>query len=140
MLDQLRPYVLLLARIALGVIFVFHGLQKFLSSGLAQTTASFDALGIPLAVISAPAVAIIEVVGGIALILGAALPLFGFLLTLVMLGALVFVHLSNGFSVSEGGYEYVLALTAGTMVIALSGGGALAVDTLWQRRHQAATV
>ncbi|MGJ6965730.1 DoxX family protein [Streptosporangium sp. G11] len=140
MLDQTRSYALLLARIALGVIFVFHGAQKFLTMGLAQTTASFEASGIPLAAVAAPAVAVIEVVGGIAFILGAALPLFGFLLTLVMLGAIVFVHLANGFSVREGGYEFVLALAAGTLAVAFSGGGALAVDTLWQRRRQSATV
>ncbi len=140
MFDQVRPYVLLLARIALGVIFVFHGAQKFLTTGLAQTTASFEASGIPLAAVAAPAVAVTEVVGGVALILGAALPVFGLLLTLIMLGAIFFVHLANGFSVRDGGYEFVLALAAGTLAIAFSGGGALAVDALWQRRRQTAAV
>ncbi|GAA3407985.1 DoxX family protein [Streptosporangium vulgare] len=139
MLDQVRLYTLLLARIALGVIFLFHGTQKFLS-GVGQTAAFFESAGIPLASLAAPAVATVEVVGGVALILGAALPVFGVLLTLVMLGALAFVHLGNGFSVGEGGYEYVLALTAGTLAVAFSGGGALAVDTLWQRRRQPAVV
>lgn len=140
MLDQVRPYALLLARIALGVIFLVHGAQKFLTSGLAQTAGFFESAGIPLAAVVAPAVAVLEVVGGIALILGAALPVFGILLALNMLGALFFVHLANGFSVGEGGYEFVLALAAGTLAVAFSGGGALAVDTLWQRRRQPATV
>ncbi|WP_329083615.1 MULTISPECIES: DoxX family protein [unclassified Streptosporangium] len=140
MLDQVRPYALLLARIALGVIFLIHGAQKFLTTGLGQTTGFFESSGIPLAAVAAPAVAVLEVVGGIALILGAALPVFGLLLVLNMLGAIVFVHLANGFSVGEGGYEFVLALAAGTLVVAFSGGGALAVDTFWQRRRRPATV
>ncbi|MFF3442498.1 DoxX family protein [Streptosporangium sp. NPDC002721] len=139
MLDQVRPYVLLLARIALGVIFLVHGAQKFMN-GLGQTAGFFESTGIPLAAVVAPAVAVLEVVGGIALILGAALPVFGVLLALNMLGAIAFVHLANGFSVGEGGYEFVLALAAGTLAVAFSGGGALAVDTLWQRRRQPAAV
>lgn len=139
MLDQARPYALLLARIVLGVIFLVHGAQKFLT-GVDKTAAFFESSGIPLAGLAAPAVATVEVVGGIALILGAALPVFGVLLALVMLGAIFFVHLANGFSVGEGGYEFVLALAAGTLAVAFSGGGALAVDTLWQRRRQPVTV
>ncbi|MEU8383734.1 DoxX family protein [Streptosporangium sp. NPDC048865] len=139
MLDKAQPYALLVARIALGVIFLYHGTQKFLG-GLGQTAATFESSGIPLAAVAAPTVATLEVVGGIALILGAALPVFGVLLTLVMLGALAFVHLANGFSVREGGYEFVLALAAGTLVVAFSGGGALAVDTFLQRRRAPAAV
>ncbi|GAA2864072.1 DoxX family protein [Streptosporangium fragile] len=138
MFDQARPYALLLARIALGVIFLVHGWQKFATMGLAQTTAFFESVGIPLAGVAAPAVAVLEVVGGIALILGAALPVFGTLLVIDMLGAIVFVHGANGFAADKGGYEFVLALAAGTLAIAFSGGGALAVDALWQRRRAAA--
>lgn len=140
MIDKVRPYALLLARIGLGVIFVVHGLQKFMTMGLAQTTAFFESLGIPLAGVAAPAVAVLEVVGGIALILGAALPVFGTLLVLNMFGAIVFAHASKGFSASEGGYEFVLALAAGTLAIAFSGGGALAVDSLTRRHRDPVTV
>ncbi|GAA0847893.1 DoxX family protein [Streptosporangium amethystogenes subsp. fukuiense] len=140
MLDQVRPYALLLARVGIGVVFLVHGLQKFVTMGLAQTTAFFDSLGIPLANVAAPAVAALEVVGGVALILGAALPVFGTLLVLNMLGAIVFAHAAAGFSVSEGGYEFVLALAAGTLAIAFSGGGALAVDGLRQGRRRPVTV
>ncbi|MEU0485654.1 DoxX family protein [Streptosporangium sp. NPDC006013] len=140
MLDQVRPYALLLARIGIGAVFLVHGLQKFMTMGLAQTTAFFDSLGIPLASVAAPAVAVLEVVGGIALILGAALPVFGTLLVLNMLGAIAFAHAPAGFSVSEGGYEFVLTLAAGTLAIAFSGGGALAVDGLRQGRRRPVTV
>ena len=133
-LERIRPFALLLARIGIGVIFLVHGLQKF-TGGLGGTTAFFQQIGIPLPGVAAPAVAVIELVGGIALILGAALPIFGILLILDMLGAIYFVHGANGFAVDKGGYEFVLALIAGTLAVAFSGGGALAVDGIWQRRN-----
>ncbi|MBG0829373.1 DoxX family protein [Planomonospora sp. ID67723] len=132
-LDQARSVAVLLGRVAIGVIFFVHGWAKF-TGGLAGTTAFFEQIGVPLAGVAAPAVAVLEVVGGIALVLGAALPVFGVLLALDMLGAIVFVHAANGFMADKGGYEFVLALAAASLMIAFSGGGTLAVDGLWQRR------
>ncbi|MGC5010389.1 DoxX family protein [Streptosporangium sp. DT93] len=140
MVDRIHPYTLLVARVVLGVVFVVHGWQKFTTMGLAQTTAFFDSTGIPLAGVAAPVVAVLEVVGGIALILGAALPVFGTLLALTMLGAILFVHGANGFGAAKGGYEYVLVLAVTTLAVGFSGGGALAVDSIWQRRRQPVAV
>ncbi|GAT64925.1 membrane protein [Planomonospora sphaerica] len=133
-IDRVRPIAFLVGRVVIGVIFLVHGWMKF-SSGLSGTTAFFESVGIPLAGLAAPAVAVLEVVGGIALIVGAALPLFGTLLALNMLGAILFVHGSAGFAADKGGYEYVLALAAASLMIGFSGGGALAVDSLWQHRR-----
>ncbi|MFC7107291.1 DoxX family protein [Nonomuraea rubra] len=96
MVDQARPFALLLARVAIGVIFLVHGYQKFATMGIAGTTKFFESVGIPLAGLAAPAVAVLEVAGGLALILGAALPIAGTLLALDMLGAIAFVHGGNG--------------------------------------------
>ncbi|TDC94927.1 DoxX family protein [Nonomuraea deserti] len=140
MIDQARPIVLLLSRIAVGVIFIVHGYQKFATMGIAGTTKFFESVGIPLAGVAAPAVATLEVVGGLALIAGAALPIVGTLLALNMVGAIVFVHGANGFGAGEGGYEFVLALAAASLAIGFSGGGAFALDRVLGRRSGAATV
>ncbi|MEU6741694.1 DoxX family protein [Streptosporangium sandarakinum] len=142
MLDRIRPFALLLGRIGIGVIFLVHGWQKFTTMGISGTTAFFEQIGIPLPGLAAPAVAVLEVVGGIAFIVGAALPVFGVLLALDMIGAIVFVHGANGFAVDKGGYEFVLALAAAALAIGFSGGGALAADGLWRRgrRTEAVTV
>ncbi|GII01972.1 DoxX family protein [Planobispora takensis] len=139
MLDQARSIALLLGRIAIGVIFFVHGLTKF-TGGLSGTTAFFEQIGVPLAGVAAPAVAVVEVAGGVALILGAALPIAGTLLALDMLGAILFVHGANGFMADKGGYEFVLALAAASLMIAFSGGGALSVDGLLRRRRTAVPV
>lgn len=131
MIEQVRPLTLLVGRVVLGVIFVMHGIQK-LGQGMGATAEGFASMGIPLAGIAGPGVILLELVGGVALILGALLPLFGTLLALNMLGALVLVHLSAGFFASDGGFEFVLALAGLSLVVGFSGGGALAVDQLWQ--------
>jgi putative oxidoreductase len=138
MLDQARSLALLVGRIVVGVTFIVHGWQKFTQSGIDGTAKFFEASGIPLAGLAAPGVAILEVAGGIAFILGALLPVVGTLLALNMIGAIVFVHGSNGFSSANGGYEYVLVLAAACLAIGFSGGGALAVDKLWLGRRATA--
>ncbi|MEU6730340.1 DoxX family protein [Nonomuraea wenchangensis] len=138
MLDQARPVVLLLARIALGVIFLVHGYQKF-AMGIAGTAEFFAAAGIPLPGLAAPAVAGLEVAGGLALVLGAALPIAGTLLALDMIGAIVFVHGPHGLT-GDGGYEFVLALAAASLAVGFTGGGAFALDSALTRRRPAQSV
>ncbi|GAA1301978.1 hypothetical protein Psi02_49190 [Planotetraspora silvatica] len=133
MFDRARGVATLAGRVIIGVIFVFHGWMKVADMGLARTAQMFEDVGIPLAGIAGPGVAVLELVGGTALILGAALPLFATLLAMDMLGAIVFVHGPHGLSSENGGYEYVLALAGACLLIAFSGGGALAVDGLWRR-------
>ncbi|MFC0549320.1 DoxX family protein [Planotetraspora thailandica] len=136
MTEKVRPIMLLLTRLALGVIFIAHGWNKFAVSGLGATTRFFESVGVPLPAISAVAVATLELVGGVALVLGLLLPVFGTLLALNMLGAIVFVHGEKGLFVSEGGFEFVLVLAAACLTIAFCGGGALAADRLWQGRRE----
>jgi putative oxidoreductase len=140
MIDKARLYALLLARIGIGVIFLFHGVQKFATTGIAGVTKVFESAGVPLPGVAAPAVAALEVVGGLALILGAALPAFGTLLALNMIGAIAFVHGANGFEVDKGGFEFVLALAAGSLAVGFSGGGAFAVDGMLPQRWRRGAV
>lgn len=136
MIERIQPVAFLLGRVAIGVIFFAHGWSKFFATGLAEVEKGFTGIGVPLPALAAPGVAALELVGGAALILGALLPVFGVLLAADMIGAIVFVHGSKGFFAGEGGYEFVLALAAASLMIAFSGGGAFAVDALWHRRRQ----
>ncbi|RBQ15050.1 hypothetical protein DP939_37235 [Spongiactinospora rosea] len=135
MIDRAKPVALLLARVAIGAVFFAHGWMKLTKAGLEATTGGFEQMGIPLATLAAPAVTFLEIIGGIAIIIGAALPVAGTLLAIDMVGAIFFVHLGKGFFVENGGYEFVLALAAGALAVGFSGGGALAVDTFLQERR-----
>ncbi|HET6242462.1 MAG TPA: DoxX family protein, partial [Arthrobacter sp.] len=122
-------------RVIAGVVFAAHGWQKYNEFTIAGTQGSFAQLGVPAPEITAPLVATLELVGGIALILGVLTRVFAALLTLDMLGALVLVHAPKGVFVSEGGYELVLVLAAASLAIALAGPGRISVDhALFARR------
>ncbi|TDD05174.1 DoxX family protein [Saccharopolyspora terrae] len=130
--------LLLVGRVVIGAVFIAHGLQKFLEWGIAGTAQSFGQMGIPVPGVSAWVAALVETVGGAALVLGVGLPVAGVLLALNMLGALVFYHLPTGFFVSDadGGIEYVLVLAAASLVLAFRG-GAYTLDNALTRKKDA---
>lgn len=107
-----------LLRLALGVIFIAHGLPKFQhTAGVAEF---FGSLGIPAPAVMVIVVGTVEVVGGALLLIGVATRIAALLLAAVMLGAIVTVKFSMGF---VDGYELDLLLLAGVLSVALSGPG-----------------
>jgi len=79
-------------RVIAGFLFAAHGWQKFNEFTIAGTQAAFTQMGVPAAQAVAPVVATLELVGGVALILGVLTRVFAVLLALDMLGALFMVH------------------------------------------------
>ncbi|MGH3970833.1 MAG: DoxX family protein [Mycobacterium sp.] len=77
----------LLLRLSIGFMFFSGAVGKL--ADLAKFTAMFNSLGIPGAPVVAPAVAIIELVGGVALMLGLATRAASLVLALDMVGALL---------------------------------------------------
>ncbi|MEW4327655.1 DoxX family protein [Rossellomorea marisflavi] len=114
-------------RIVLGFTFFVHGLDKF-QGGLSNTADFFSSMGIPG--LMAYIVAVIELVGGVAMVLGLGTRIIGALFTLVMLGAIVTVKFSAGF---VGGYELDVALLAMSVYFILSSQSAFALDNRWKK-------
>ena len=77
----------LLLRVSVGFMFFSGALGKF--GNIDKFTAMFNGLGIPAAGIAAPAVAAVELVGGLALMLGQATRPVSLVLALDMVGALL---------------------------------------------------
>jgi putative oxidoreductase len=125
---------LLIARVGLGIIFVAHGLQKLNDMGLAGVTAGFRKMGIPAPELAAYFATFVELVGGGLLIVGAFTGLAAGLLVADMLGALFLVHIKNGVFVTEGGYELVVALGAGCLLLAVFGAGRYSIDAALGRK------
>ena len=115
-------------RIITGFLFAAHGWQKFNEFTIAGTQAAFAQMGVPAANLVAPVVATLELVGGIALILGVLTRMFAALLAVNMLGALFLVHAPAGIFAATGGYELVLILAAAALAVALVGAGKVSVD------------
>ncbi|ACO46709.1 DoxX family protein [Deinococcus deserti] len=125
---------LTLLRVVIGAIFIAHGFQKFFLYTLPGTTGAFTQMGVPLPGLTAPLVATLELLGGLALVAGFLTRPVAALLAATMLGALVLVHLPAGF-LGANGMEFPLALMAATSALALSGAGRYALDHVLSRRQ-----
>ncbi len=128
---------LAVVRVVTGVIFLAHGAQKLFVFGLEGVTGGFTQMGIPMAGVVAPLVALLEFFGGLALISGFLTRPVSLALAVNMLGAFLFAHMKNGFFL-PGGFEFVLLLMATTVALTLAGAGAFAIDSLIGRRRGAA--
>ncbi len=91
-------------------------------------------MGVPIPGFTAPAVGVLELVGGAALVVGLLGRLVPALLAIDMLGAIIFVHFKNGFFLPTG-YEFALLLFGISAALALAGPGQLSVHAMIARRR-----
>lgn len=123
---------LLILRVALGLIFVLHGWMNLMGGQEAFLREMLSMVGW-----SAPDYLIwsitgLELLGGLALMLGVFTREGALLLAIEMVAAVVLFHLRQGFFIVAVpnaplayGFEYHLALIGGLLCIALAGPGAL---------------
>ena len=133
-LPALPDLALLVLRLALGTIVLAHGAQKVFQFGLAGTGESFAGMGVPVGEIAGPVVAFIELIGGAAIILGAATRLFAVLVAVAMIVATFLVHAPNGIFAADGGFELTMLIAAGALTLTLASAGRFSVDGVVARR------
>lgn len=125
----LAPFIL---RVVIGIIFLVHGLEKFGllgGPGLGGVSGFFGSIGIPAAPLMAFVVAVVETLGGLALILGLGTRIASILLAIIMLVAIFAAKLSQGTGLTgPGGFELDLALLAGLLALLLLGSGPAALE------------
>jgi putative oxidoreductase len=121
------PYAALILRLSLGLMFLAHVWLKLFVFGVPAFAASFASLGLPA--VLAYGVIALELLGGVALILGIYASWVALPLALEMLGTIVLVHGANGwlFTNKGGGWEYPAFWTIGLVALYLLGDGAMAL-------------
>ena len=124
-------------RSLVGVIFIAHGAQKLFGAfggpGLEGAARYFEQLGFVPGDAWALAVAIVEFIGGAALLVGLLTRYAALLLAAIMAVAIIAVHMPNGFFLPNG-IEFALALFAANLALLVGGPGELALDG-WLARY-----
>ncbi len=120
-------YAAFLLRITTGLFFLAHAAMKIFVFTLPGTVAFFESLGLPG--FMAYLVILLEVVGGIALVLGIYGDLFAIALAIDLAGAIATVHAKNGFFFTNphGGWEYLVMWIVALIAVFLLGNGAFAI-------------
>jgi len=122
--NSLQPLGLLLLRIALGLIFFSHGYPKLAHSG-AGMQGFFVQHGLPGYFVYISGV--LEVFGGMLLVLGLFTRAAAMLLAIEMGVAIWKVHSSGGYLAIHN-YEFPLALLAASFALATVGAGLVSLD------------
>lgn len=127
--EHLAPVLL---RLGVGLTFVFAGYGKATGNmdGLAQ---AFTGWGIPMPTVMAPFIAYLELLGGIALLLGLGTRLIGLLFTAEMFVAIIAARWSQvikdgAFNFGQMRVEWLLLL--GALTLACIGAGRLSLDAI----------
>jgi len=134
-MSRLGPSLL---RLAVGTVFVAHGLMKLLpvpGGGVPETAALFESLAFQAPYAVALSLGWVEAAGGVALVLGAYTGWTAFALLLTTVVTSWKLHLPNGlflnWALDPGaghGYEFDLVLVGAFLCLLLSGPGAFSID------------
>ncbi|PYO36054.1 MAG: LysR family transcriptional regulator [Candidatus Rokuibacteriota bacterium] len=121
----MESYGATVLRVFLGIIYIMHAYLVVFVFGPRGMAAYQAAKGIPFPEIGTWYVIVAHGLGGICLILGILVRVAALVNIPIMVGALVFVHLKQGFFMGkDGGYEYALLVLGATIAQALLGAGA----------------
>jgi putative oxidoreductase len=127
-LDSVGGAVPVIARVTVGAMMFFHGLSK-LNNGVSGFAEGLARKGVPLELVAAWGVTLLELVGGLMLVVGLLARVIAALMTVELIFAIILFTGARGL-IGEGGvgYERDLAYIVGLLVVVLLGPGRPSLD------------
>jgi putative oxidoreductase len=118
-------------RLVVGIIFAVAGYMKIV--GIAATIEYFAKQGFPLPVVTAWFISLLELCGGIALLLGVLVRYLGLLYTIEFIVAAFWVKLpTQGYAAAR----LDLMLLAGAAALYFLGAGRWSIDSVWLEKER----
>lgn len=128
LLSYPRNLIVLVIRLVLAYGFATPALLKL--NDLQGTKEWFIQMSVPFPTLTAYLVSGLETIGIVLLVLGLFTRQISLLLSFVMLGAIIFVHAPNGFSVANNGLEIPLYYLLFLLFLSTYGAGKYALDNI----------
>jgi putative oxidoreductase len=119
--NALTPYAAFFMRLAVGGVFLIHGIAKF-ERGIGATAHMLANVGFPFATIFAVILMTIETVGAICILLGILTRAWAATMAVVMIVAILAVKVRNGMN-----FELEALLLAGSVTLVALGDGPLSI-------------
>lgn len=126
--NNLQSFFLLLARLVLAYGFYEPALMKW--NDINSVTTWFESLGIPFPTIGAYLASTTELLGVVLVAIGFLTRIMSIPLIIVMIVAIFSVHIGNGFSAGDNGFEIPLYYLLFLGLFASFGAGKFSIDYL----------
>lgn len=142
-LTVVRSLALLLARVGLGGILILHGWRRWQQQGMDSQIAYLRTFGTPFANYAAWGATVLELVGGVMLIIGLLVPLVSAAVVAEQVLIIAYTTWYRGWSLTHvngaqatwnGGYEYNVILGLLALVLLVFGSGTVGIDRLFRRK------
>ena len=133
--SRLQRFGLLPLRLAVGLVFLMHGGQKFFVFGLAGTADILGKLHIPVPTLAAVIVIAAELLGGLAIIVGLFARWAGLALAIEMLVAIPVARIAGGFFAPYG-FEFEFTLLGACLTFAMLGSGGASLERVLRAPRQ----
>lgn len=117
---------ILVGRIFLSLMFILAGYAKL--TAVAGTAAWFESLGLPLPTVTTVVSGLVEVIGGLAILVGFQTRIAAIVIALFAAGATLVAHMDFADQMQQLLFMKNLAVIGGLLVLAAGGPGALSVD------------
>lgn len=120
------PAVVLGGRVLLSILFIIAGYSKLTAIG--GTAGFFGAIGLPMPTATAVLVGLVELLGGLAILVGFKTRIAAVVLAIFVLAATAIAHLDFSQAGNALMLQKNLAITGGLLLLAVLGAGPLSID------------